>query len=199
MNAEIAQLLQLESDIGTNYVEQSLGYKPEKNEYGLTETEFLVIRMLVSNGQSLIQQHLYEKRQQTKLESLLCGYLDAALEKIPKEDTVGYVYRVTSQNILSPSDKSSVVSYPAYLTASKQWLSSNDNCSLIIRLAGRTKARSVYKAYEMNQMLPEEQVTDIVQEVMEKIELGQKSLCIDATGFLVPHLLFLLQLLKPKT
>ena len=158
MNTEIAQLLQLESDIGTNYVEQSLGYKPDTNEYGLTETEFLVIRMLVSNGQSSIQQHLYEKRQPTRLESLLCGYLDAALKKIPKEDTVGYVYRVTSQNILSPSDKSSLISYPAYLTASKKWLSTSDNCSLIIRLAGRTKARSVYKAYEMNKMLPEEQV-----------------------------------------
>ena len=39
---------------------------------------------------------------------------------------------------------------------------------------------------------------EYIPEVMEKIELGQKSLCIDATGFLVPHLLFLLQLLKRK-
>ena len=99
MNAEIEQLIQLEKDLGSNFVEQSLGYKPDTDIYGLTETEFLLIRMLVSNGQSLIQKHLYEGSEPTELESLLCNYLDSALEKLPKEDTTETVFRVTSNSI----------------------------------------------------------------------------------------------------
>lgn len=37
---------------------------------------------------------------------------------------------------------------------------------------------------------------EYIPEVMEGINLKGKSLCIDATGFLIPHLLFLIQLLK---
>lgn len=104
MNQEIEQLLQLEKSIGTNYVEQSLGYYPSCNYYNLTETEFLLIRMLVSNGQSLIQSHLYNGSQPTELESLLCKCLDAAIEKLPKEDTTENVFRVTSNSLFTPQN-----------------------------------------------------------------------------------------------
>ena len=139
MNAEIEQLIQLEKDLGSNLVEQSLGYKPDTDIYGLTETEFLLIRMLVSNGQSLIQKHLYEGSEPTELESLLCNYLDSALEKLPKEDTTETVFRVTSNSIFSPTDVGKEITIPAYLTASKKWLSTSDNCVYVIRLSGRTK------------------------------------------------------------
>ena len=158
MNAEIEQLIQLEKDLGSNFVEQSLGYKPDTDIYGLTETEFLLIRMLVSNGQSLIQKHLYEGSEPTELESLLCNYLDSALEKLPKEDTTETVFRVTSNSIFSPTDVGKEITIPAYLTASKKWLSTSDNCVYVIRLSGRTKAKSIYKAYEVMPQLPEEQV-----------------------------------------
>lgn len=158
MNREIEQLLQLEKNIGTNYVEQSLGYYPSCNNYNLTETEFLMIRMLVSNGQSLIQSHLYNGTAPTELESLLCQYLDAAIEKLPKEDTTEIVFRVTSNSFFSPQDVGKEVVIPAYLTASKKLLSTNDNCVYVIRLSGRTKAKSLYKAYEVMPQLPEEQV-----------------------------------------
>ena len=158
MNAEIEQLIQLEKDLGSNFVEQSLGYKPDTDIYGLTETEFLLIRMLVSNGQSLIQKHLYEGTEPTGLESLLCNYLDAALEKLPKEDTTETVFRVTSNSFFSPTDVGKEITIPAYLTASKKWLSTSDNCVYVIRLSGRTKAKSIYKAYEVMPQLPEEQV-----------------------------------------
>ena len=158
MNTEIEQLLQLEKARGTNLVEQSLGYKLESNPYGLSETEFLVTRMLVSNGQSLIQNHLYTRSEPTELESLLCEYLDSALEKLPKEDTTETVFRVTSESIFKQEDIGTEKSVPAYLTASKKWLSTSDNCVYVIRLNGRTKARSIYKAYEVTPFLPEEQV-----------------------------------------
>lgn len=158
MNTEIEQLLQLEKARGTNLVEQSLGYKLETNPYGLSETEFLVIRMLVSNGQSLIQNHLYTRTEPTELESLLCKYLDSALEKLPKEDTTETVFRVTSDSFFKQEDIGTERSVPAYLTASKRWLSTSNNCVYVIRLNGRTKARSIYKAYEVTPVLPEEQV-----------------------------------------
>ncbi len=92
MKKEIEHLLELEKELGSKYVQQSLGYIPDKNEYTLTEVEFLVLRMLISNGESLIQKHLYARTKPTELESLLCKYLDAALEKMPKEDTTTLVY-----------------------------------------------------------------------------------------------------------
>lgn len=158
MNAEIEHLIQLEKALGTNYVEQSLGYQPVDNSYNLTETEFLVLRMLVSNGQALIQQHLYNGTSPTELESLLCSYLDAALEKLPREDTTETVFRVTSNNTITVQDIGKEKVIPAYLTTSKKWLITNDNCVYVIRLAGRTKAKSIYKAYEVIPLMPEEQV-----------------------------------------
>ena len=158
MNQEIQQLLDLEKSIGSNYVAQSLNYIIGDNPYDLTETEFLLIRMLVSNGQSLIQSHLYNGSQPTELESLLCKYLDAAIEKLPKEDTTENVFRVTSNSLFSPKDVGKEVVIPAYLTASKKLMSTNDNCAYVIRLNGRTKAKSLYKAYEIMPQLPEEQV-----------------------------------------
>lgn len=158
MNAEIKQLLDLEKNIGTSFVAQSLGYQLDDNPYNLTETEFLLIRMLVSNGQSLIQSHLYKGTQPTELESLLVKYLDAALEKMPKEDTTDIVFRVTSDSIITPEDMGKEITIPAYLTASKKLLSTNDNCVYVIRLNGRTKAKSLYKTYEVTPFLPEEQV-----------------------------------------
>lgn len=155
MNAEIEKLLQLEKSIGSNYVEQSLGYMPDTTVYGLTETEFLLIRMLVSNGQSLIQNHLYNRLKPTELEHFLCYYLDAALTKLPKEDTTDTVFRVTNNSIFSIHDIGKVV-VPAYLTASKKELSTIGNCTYVISLWGRTKAKSVYKVYEVNPLLPEE-------------------------------------------
>lgn len=158
MNAEIEQLLDLEKSIGSSYVAQSLNYKLGNNPYNLTETEFLLIRMLVSNGQSLIQSHLYNGTAPTVLESLLVKYLDAAIEKLPKEDTTEIVFRVTSNSLFTPQDVGKEVIIPAYLTASKKLLSTNDNCVYVIRLNGRTKAKSLYKAYEIMPQLPEEQV-----------------------------------------
>lgn len=158
MNAEIERLVTLEKGIGSSYVEQSIGYKPLTDIYGLSETEFLLIRMLVSNGQSLIQRHLYDKTQPTELESLLCKYLDQALAKVPKEDTTTTVYRVTCDCYFSENDKGKSIVYPAYLTASKKLLSTDHNCEYEIHLAGRTQAKSIYKVYEIDTCLPEEQV-----------------------------------------
>lgn len=47
MKNEIEHLLELEKELGSKYVQQSLGYIPDKNEYALTEVEFLVLRMLI--------------------------------------------------------------------------------------------------------------------------------------------------------
>lgn len=158
MNKEIEHLLELEKNLGSNYVEQSFGYKPDTDEYGLTETEFLVLRMLVSNGESLIQEHLYEDTNPTELDGLLWKYLDAAIEKMPKEDTAIMVYRMTGNSFFSSSDVGKEVVFPAYLTASKIRLSTNYNCEYEIRLTGRTKAKSVYKVYEVMPVAPEYQV-----------------------------------------
>jgi hypothetical protein len=158
MNKEIEHLLELEKDLGSNYIEQSLGYQPDTDEYGLTETEFLVLRMLVSNGESLIQEHLYENTNPTELDELLWKYLDAAIEKLPKEDTITVVYRMTGDSYFTKSDVGKEVVFPAYMTASKIRLSTNLNCEYEIRLAGRTKAKSVYKVYEVVPVLPEYQV-----------------------------------------
>lgn len=38
--------------------------------------------------------------------------------------------------------------------------------------------------------------SEFVSEVIDKIDFRNKSLCIDCTGFLIPHLVFLIQLLK---
>lgn len=158
MNSEIEELIRLEKELGTNYVEQSLGYKPVTNLYGLNETEFLLIRMLVSNGEDLIQKHLYEGTTPSELDSLLYKYLDSALTKLPTEDTTDIVFRVTNKCIYTKKDIGLVHNYPAYLTASVSLLSSNCTCEYKIRLAGRTKAKSIYKAYELMPGFPEKQV-----------------------------------------
>lgn len=155
---EIKHLLELEKELGSNYVQQSLGYKPDTDKYGLTDTEFLVLRMLVSNGQSLIQKHLYNRTNPTELEELLCKYLDAAIEKLPKEDTTTLVYRMTDSCYFSSSDVGKEVVVPAYLTTSKNRLSTGLNCEYEIKLTGRTKAKSIYKVYEVVSTMPEFQV-----------------------------------------
>ena len=39
---------------------------------------------------------------------------------------------------------------------------------------------------------------EFIPEIIEKIDFEGKTLCLDSTGFLIPHLLFLIQLLKRK-
>ena len=46
---EIEYLKKLEKQIGTNYIAQSEGYEPQDKSFGLTDAEFLTIRMMVSN------------------------------------------------------------------------------------------------------------------------------------------------------
>lgn len=148
MNTEIEQLLQLEKGVGSNHIEYFLGNTIYDNVLDLTETEFLLIRMLLSNSQSLIQDHLFNKTEPTELETLLCKYLDSALMKLPKEDSVEIVFRETNNIIFSPADVGTDIIYPAYLTASKKCINKDQICVYVIRLNGRTKARSIYKAYK---------------------------------------------------
>lgn len=95
MNAEIQRLIDLESKQGTDFVNQSIEYPmtDEAKACGLTETEFLMIRLLTSNGEGLIQKQLYIGSQPTALESLLCQHLDNALQKLPAETSTNVVFR----------------------------------------------------------------------------------------------------------
>jgi len=159
MNPIINRLLALEKPLGSNYTEQSLGYKSDDADaYDLSDVEFLTIRMLVSNGESLIQRHLYQGVEPTELEQLLCENLDSALSKIPVEDTTDIVYRWDKNPIVTLSDKGKIITYPAYLTSSKTCFPTNLKYCYIIHLSSRTKARSIYKAYEITPSFPEYQV-----------------------------------------
>lgn len=155
---EIEYLKKLEEQFGTNYIAQSEGYEPHDKTFGLTDAEFLTIRMMVSNGSSLIQDYLYKGRQPTELESLLSSYLDSALLKLPLENTVDEVYRLDSKTFISQSDVSSVITYPAYLTASTKFLEAKFRVQYIIKLSQNTKARCVYRVYEILPEFPECQV-----------------------------------------
>lgn len=94
MNAEIQRLIDLESIQGTDFVFQSIEFPMavEARACGLTETEFLMIRLLTSNGEGLIQRHLYAGSQPSVLEGLLCQHLDSALQKLPTETTTDVVF-----------------------------------------------------------------------------------------------------------
>lgn len=155
---EIEYLKKLEKQFGTDFIAQSEGYEPQEKSFGLTKVEFLTIRMLVSNGSTLIQDHLYKGRQPYELESLLCRYLDSALSKLPFENTVSKVYRLDSKTFISPSDVNSIITYPAYLTASIKCLEANFSVLYTINLSQNTKARCVYRVYEILPALPEWQV-----------------------------------------
>ena len=155
---EIEYLKKLEKQIGTDYIAQSEGYEPQDKTFGLTDAEFLTIRMMVSNGSSLIQDYLYKGRQPTELESLLCRYLDSALLKLPLEDTVDKVYRLDSTTFISQSDLHSIITYPAYLTASTIRLKADFRILYTINLSQNTKARCVYSVYEILPGFPEWQV-----------------------------------------
>lgn len=84
MTPETQHLIDLEKQtLGSNFVEQSVGYYHEyRSDEGLTEEEFMTVRMLVSNGADIIQRHLYAGTEPTELESLLCGHLDSAIRKM---------------------------------------------------------------------------------------------------------------------
>lgn len=158
MNDKILKLIEFGKTQGTDIVKQCLEYiaKVDTSEsYGLFEEEKLLIGMLVSNGQSYIQKHLYEGKEPNDFEEELCNILDAALIKLPIEDTVDYVYRSDASPIIKPEQKNKTIEYPAYLTSSRVELSTNQEIMYKIELAGRTKARSIYKAIEI---IPEYQV-----------------------------------------
>ena len=135
-----------------------MGYEPQDKTFGLTDAEFLTIRMMVSNGSSLIQDYLYKGRQPTELESLLSRYLDLALLKLPLENTVDKVYRLDSKTFISESKLNSIITYPAYLTASTIRLKADFRVLYTINLSQNTKARCVYRVYEILPEFPEWQV-----------------------------------------
>lgn len=160
MNSEIKYLIDLETKIyGSTYVQQSsCYYNEDAMKYGLTETEFLTLRMLVSNGESLIQKHLYQNTEPNELESLLRNYLDAAINKLPIEEDAHQVCRVLNNSPINKGTIGNVVKMDAYLTCSRQLLSDETKYVYIIDFARHTKARSLYKVYEVNPILPEYQV-----------------------------------------
>lgn len=160
MNQEILRLIKLEKDtLGSNFIEQSAVYYAKCNpDFGLTEEEFLTVRMLVSNGEGLIQRHLYAGTEPTELETELCLYLDKAIAKIPVEDTTDVVHRIVNQNYFNPSQIGKVVVFPAYLTASKEYIGIEGPVEYNIQLSGRTQARSLYRVYEITPAMPEWQV-----------------------------------------
>lgn len=160
MNAEIQRLIDLESQQDTDFVSQSIDYPmtDESRACGLTETEFLMIRLLTSNGAGLVQRHLYAGSQPSALEVLLCQHLDGALQKLPNETTTDVVFRWDSKPIVGQGQVGQTIIYPAYLTASKVNLSTNLNYLYIIHLSQNTKARCIYSVYEILPFLPEWQV-----------------------------------------
>lgn len=160
MDSGIKYLIDLEAKIyGTTFVEQSsCYYNEDAKKCGLSKVEFLTLRMLVSNGESLIQKHLYEKTNPNELESLLCKYLDAAISKLPIEEDAHQVCRVLNNSSINKGSIGSVVVMDAYLTCSRQLLSDETKYVYIIDLARHTKARCLYMVYEVNPILPEYQV-----------------------------------------
>ena len=72
------------------------------------------------------------------------------------------------------------------------------------RITAENKIWIVFPQYEQKEdELPDSFITsdkisesDFILEIIEKIDLKDKSLCLDSTGFLIPHLVFLIQLLK---
>ena len=153
MNKEISELIQLEAKIyGSNYTEQAANSYPmtkEALECGLTETEFLLITMLASNGENLIQKLLYSGGDSTDLELKLWEYL---------ENQVDCVYRMAANTYFQTSQIHTVVEVPFYMTASLMELSTNCPVEYKIELANNTKARSLYKVFEVVPQLPEFQV-----------------------------------------
>lgn len=160
MNDKIKELIELESQIGSNYVEQSCGYFNEKAiEAGLTEEQFLTLRMMVSNGEDLIQHHLFSNTGPSKLEQKLCEYLDQALCKLPIEDTTPIVYRYDNSTVINAAQKGTVINFPGYLTTSKcPYIGIDGKFRYIVHLAGRTKARCIYRVCEITRLTPEYQV-----------------------------------------
>ncbi len=162
MNKEILELIQLEAKIyGSNYTEQAANSYPMTKgavECGLTETEFLLITMLASNGENLIQKLLYSGGDPTDLEFKLWEYLDSAINKLPIENQVDCVYRMAANTYFQTSQIHTVVEVPFYMTASLVELSTNCPVEYVISLAQNTKARSLYKVFEVVLQLPEFQV-----------------------------------------
>ena len=160
MSQEIERLIKLERDtFGSDFIQQSAGYYAECNPgFGLSEEEFLTVRMMVSNGEDLIQRNLYTGTALTDLETLLCQYLDNAIAKMPIEDTTDVVRRMARNNFFNSSQIGKEIVFPAYLTASKGCTGIEAPVEYIIRLAGRTQARSLYRVYEITPILPEWQV-----------------------------------------
>lgn len=88
------------------------------------------------------------------------------------------------------------------------FVSAFDGCERTSHTFDKIKAREkhwiVFPQYEQKkENLPEFFLTsdkltesEFVTEVLEKIDLKNKSVCIDCTGFLIPHLVFLIQFLK---
>ena len=162
MNKEISELIQLEAKIyGSNYSEQAANSYPMTNgalECGLTEKEFLLITMLASNGENLIQKLLYSRGNPTDLELKLWEYLDSAINKLPIENKVDCVYRMTANSYFQTSQIHTMVEVPFYMTASLMELSTDCPVEYKIELANNTKARSLYMVFEVVPQLPEFQV-----------------------------------------
>lgn len=160
MNTDIQKLIELESLQGTDFVFQSIDYPmtDEAKACGLTDTEFMMIRMMTSNGEGLVQRHLYAGNQPSDLEVLLCQHLDSALQKLPTETTTEEVFRWDTNPIIKQDQVGQIINYPAYLTASKVNLSTNLDYLYIIHLSKNTSARCFYKVYEIMPFAPEWQV-----------------------------------------
>ena len=77
-------------------------------------------------------------------------------------------------------------------------------CATFDKIQAAEKKWIVFPQYEQKkEQLPESYLTsdktlesEFIPEVFEHITLKDKTVCIDSTGFLIPHLVFLIQLLK---
>ena len=88
------------------------------------------------------------------------------------------------------------------------FISAFDGCERTIstydKIIAPKKYWIVFPQYEQNKdELPEKYITsdkllesEFIPEIIEKIELEGKHICVDSTGFLIPHLVFLIQLFK---
>lgn len=88
------------------------------------------------------------------------------------------------------------------------FISAYDGCERTIVTYNKIKAEKkywiVFPQYEQdNKELPDYYITndkslesEFIPEIIDKIDIKDKQLCIDSTGFLIPHLVFLIQFLK---
>ncbi len=162
MNEEIKRLIDLEYQIyKSNFVEQAaISYMKTQGAInaGLSDVEFLMITILTSNGQGLIQRMLYNGGTPTVLEQELWRYLDSALDKLPIEDHTKVVYRVLSNTDISTNQIGNIIEAPYYMTASLKELNTKETIVYEIMLAARTKAKSIYRVFEIMPQVPEFQV-----------------------------------------